>query len=188
MFVSLLSSSLPFVQTWRLIMSQVHANPDVLSFGDNPSLLQKLQDSNKLLSMVQKRLADYLDKKRAAFARFYFLSNDELLAILSSVNQEPAAVQPHLKKIFENIDHIEFDKVRTRDDCNCNCTAMELGACFRGNRIASPWSLIGLLSLCLCVFAVSHRIRSSPRCFPARTSASILFARSTLVLVRWSRG
>ena len=67
-------------------MSQVQANPDVLSFGDNPSLLQKLQDSNKLLQMVQKRLSDYLDKKRAAFARFYFLSNDELLAILSQVS------------------------------------------------------------------------------------------------------
>jgi len=75
-----------FSQTWRLIMSQVQANPDVLSFGDNPSLLQKLQDSNKLLQMVQKRLSDYLDKKRAAFARFYFLSNDELLAILSQVS------------------------------------------------------------------------------------------------------
>ena len=65
-------------KTWRLIMSQVHASPDVLSFGDNPSLLQKLQDSNKLLNMVQKRLSDYLDKKRAAFARFYFLANEEV--------------------------------------------------------------------------------------------------------------
>ena len=96
-------------KTWRLIMSQVHANPDVLSFGDNPSLLQKLQDSNKQLQMVQKRLSDYLDKKRAAFARFYFLANEELLAILSQT-QEVTAVQPHLRKCFENINRIEFDK------------------------------------------------------------------------------
>ena len=50
-------------KTWRLIMSQVHANPDVLAYCDNPGLLQKLQDANKLLNMVQKRLSDYLDKK-----------------------------------------------------------------------------------------------------------------------------
>jgi dynein heavy chain len=89
-------------------MSQVHANPDVLSFGDNPSLLQKLQDSNKLLQMVQKRLSDYLDKKRMAFARFFFLANEELLAILAQ-STEPTAVQPHLKKCFESINRIEFD-------------------------------------------------------------------------------
>lgn len=68
-------------KTWRLIMAQVHSNPDVLSFGDNPSLLQKLQDSNKMLQMVQKRLSDYLDKKRAAFARFYFRQSLRMLAI-----------------------------------------------------------------------------------------------------------
>jgi dynein heavy chain len=74
-------------KTWRLIMGQVQANPDVLSFGDNPSLLQKLQDSNKMLQMVQKRLSDYLDKKRSAFARFYFLANEELLQILVRYNR-----------------------------------------------------------------------------------------------------
>jgi dynein heavy chain len=99
-------------KTWRLIMSQVQANPDVLSFADNPGLLQKLQDSNKLLQMVQKRLSDYLDKKRAAFARFYFLANEELLQILSQT-QDPLAVQPHLKKCFENINKLHFSSEKT---------------------------------------------------------------------------
>ncbi len=92
---------------WRSTMSSVHSNPDVLNFCDSHGLLQKLQDANLSLQAVQKRLSDYLDKKRMAFPRFYFLSDDELINILSQT-QDPTAVQPHLKKCFENINLVDF--------------------------------------------------------------------------------
>jgi dynein heavy chain len=49
-----------------------------------------------------------LDSKRFIFSRFYFLSDEYLLAILGS--SDPEAVQPHMLKLFDNCKELVMSK------------------------------------------------------------------------------
>ncbi|XP_013988847.1 dynein axonemal heavy chain 1 isoform X2 [Salmo salar] len=94
-------------RTWRKVMKSAYDNKQVIDLCPDPRLLDSLRDCNKLLELVQKGLSDYLETKRGSFPRFYFLSDDELLEILSQT-KDPTAVQPHLRKCFENIARLKF--------------------------------------------------------------------------------
>ncbi|XP_019331155.1 dynein axonemal heavy chain 1 [Alligator mississippiensis] len=96
-------------RAWRTIMKNANENPKVISLCPEPRLLENLRKCNKLLDLVQKGLSEYLETKRGAFPRFYFLSDDELLEILSQT-KDPTAVQPHLRKCFENIARLLFQE------------------------------------------------------------------------------
>ena len=72
-------------------MKTVHARPAALKACTVKGLNQELTDWNAKLDSIQRALDDYLDRKRRSFARFFFLSNEEMFDILSKL-RDPKCV------------------------------------------------------------------------------------------------
>uniref|UniRef100_A0A8C6I3F8 Dynein, axonemal, heavy chain 2 n=1 Tax=Mus spicilegus TaxID=10103 RepID=A0A8C6I3F8_MUSSI len=95
---------------WKAIMDRMNKDNNALRSTHYPGLLETLIEMNAILEDIQKSLDMYLETKRHIFPRFYFLSNDDLLEILGQ-SRNPEAVQPHLKKCFDNIKLLKIQKV-----------------------------------------------------------------------------
>lgn len=71
------------------------------------SRLRALRACNEALDGIQARLEGYLAQKRRAFPRFHFISNPELLSVLSHT-RDPSATQPHMRKLFEGAERLDL--------------------------------------------------------------------------------
>uniref|UniRef100_H3DEJ9 Dynein axonemal heavy chain 10 n=1 Tax=Tetraodon nigroviridis TaxID=99883 RepID=H3DEJ9_TETNG len=94
-------------QYFKEIMSETAKRPNIKCSCLRPNRLSDLQALSDGLESCQKSLNDYLDCKRNAFPRFFFISDEELLRILGS--SDPACVQEHMIKMYDNIASLRFD-------------------------------------------------------------------------------
>lgn len=95
--------------TYKRYIDVVLRDPRVFETAGAAGVLEAMQHCTELLELINEGVTNYLEKKRLFFARFFFLSNDEMLEILSET-KDPLRVQPHLKKCFEAIDKLHFDE------------------------------------------------------------------------------
>ena len=92
---------------WRRIMLDATDARQALKVFKTEGMLAGFRECHEKLETVQKGLNDYLETKRLYFARFFFLSNDNLLEILSET-KDPNRVTPHLKKAFEGVQNLQI--------------------------------------------------------------------------------
>ncbi|NXC42955.1 DYH9 protein, partial [Penelope pileata] len=92
---------------FKKLAYEAQKTPNVVDATNKPGLSQQLENVQSRLSLCEKALAEYLDRKRLAFPRFYFISSADLLDILSN-GTNPQLVQRHLSKLFDNLAKLKF--------------------------------------------------------------------------------
>lgn len=87
----------------REVMKKGAEVKNILRFCTIDGMYKKLDKIQGELKVCEKALNEYLDSKRKAFPRFYFVSVNDLLDILSNGNS-PIKVNKHSPKIFQAVE------------------------------------------------------------------------------------
>jgi dynein heavy chain len=93
-------------KNFKKLMAETSKNNLVVDACNAEGRLELLLSLSEDLEACQKSLSDYLQSKRNAFPRFFFISDEELLSILGS--HDPKNVQEHIIKMFDNVLKLNF--------------------------------------------------------------------------------
>ncbi|XP_044574110.1 dynein beta chain, ciliary [Drosophila ananassae] len=89
---------------FKALLAQMNADRNVVRSTNRSGskLYEHLEMLLKMLLLCEKALNDYLETKRLAYPRFYFVSSADLLDILSNGNN-PSLVARHLTKLYDSM-------------------------------------------------------------------------------------
>ncbi|XP_039284796.1 dynein beta chain, ciliary [Nilaparvata lugens] len=99
---------------FRVLLDDIAKTPNVIKATNKPKLFEKLELLQSELIKCEKALAEYLETKRLAYPRFYFVSSADLLDILSNGNQ-PELVCRHLTKLYDSIAKLKFQQENNKN-------------------------------------------------------------------------
>ncbi|MBO6262544.1 MAG: hypothetical protein J6N95_08120, partial [Bacilli bacterium] len=114
------------------------------------SLLDWLKDILVRLSKCEKALNLFMERKRADFPRFYFMSSVDLLDVLSKGNT-PKAINKHISKIIIAMEKLEMQDNDDKTNPNRRPTATEMITRTGVERIPfeTPFALMGKVEVYL---------------------------------------
>ncbi|KAJ8318719.1 LOW QUALITY PROTEIN: hypothetical protein KUTeg_003810 [Tegillarca granosa] len=100
---------------FKELVKEVEKTTNVVDATSAPNLYERLESLQDNLTLCEKALAEYLETKRLAFPRFYFVSSADLLDILSNGNN-PSVVSRHLTKLFDSMAKLKFTQTDKGED------------------------------------------------------------------------
>ncbi|MEE6518838.1 hypothetical protein FKM82_030109 [Ascaphus truei] len=95
-------------EDFRSIMADIKRDNRVTLLTTRVGIRSSLITILDQLQRCQKSLNEFLEEKRSAFPRFYFIGDDDLLEILGQ-STNPTVIQSHLKKLFAGVSSVSFD-------------------------------------------------------------------------------
>jgi len=98
---------------YRQIMKNIGASKKVNYLCTIRGLKEQFTQMADQLERCQKALNNFLEEKRSAFPRLYFIGDEDLLEILGQ-SSNPEVIQAHLKKLFAGIASVEFNETITQ--------------------------------------------------------------------------
>ncbi|CAL1167896.1 unnamed protein product [Cladocopium goreaui] len=93
--------------SWKDLMMEASRSSLIVDICTADGRAQTLADITDALDTCERSLNDYLEQKKKAFPRFYFVANGALLDILSNGNK-PLKVAEYLGDVFDGIRTLDF--------------------------------------------------------------------------------
>jgi dynein heavy chain len=119
---------------WLKIMEKAADTKVVVQCCINDILKNSLPSLQEGLEVCQKKLENFLETKRSLFPRFYFISNADLLKILSA-GSDPNNVQDDYEKLFDAVHEVEMDDSNRKAITKIVC---KFGGCMEKVTLVEP--------------------------------------------------
>ena len=97
-------------ELYRANMKQICEAPSLIATSRRRHLLSEFQAIEHDLEFLNKAVEEFVSKTRAEFARFYFVTEQDVLDIFTITHEKFNSINEHISKIFPGISSLEYER------------------------------------------------------------------------------